>query len=137
MTDTDDSILDLSDLVPERKQVRFVEDGPLWDMATPDDLTILERAQLWALHGRMDRLNRKEHLSRAESNKLRDMMNEAARIVIPSMPPDEFRRLTDFKKEAVVLGFMSAFGRTLRRLAEVTGGDEMVQALANAQASRT
>lgn len=124
-----DNILDLTDLAPDRQQVRFVKDGPLWDMLDPTEMSLNTRAELWGLHRKMEKLNEKPRLSRSERDALSQAIDTAARIVLPDMPEDEIRKLSDFHKEAAVLGFMTVFGATINRLAEATGGSEMVTAL--------
>jgi hypothetical protein len=123
-------ILDLSDLAPKRQQVRFEENGPLYDMASPVEMTINQRAELWALHRRMEKLTEKNVLKVNEVQEMKQAVDKAARIVLPEVDNDVIEGLPDFQKEAVVLGFINAFGNTIKRLAEETGGEEMAQALA-------
>jgi len=126
----DEDVLDLSDIIPDRKQVRFETDGPLYDMVLPDELSIVERARLMQLHRLLEKLNNRPNLSRAEAEKMTRAMNEAARLVLKDISDEDFRRISDFKKEAVVLGFMSAFGNAMMKLAEATGGPDLAMALA-------
>lgn len=126
----DEDVLDLSDIIPERKQVRYTKDGPLYDMVLPNELSIVERAKLMALHRLMEKLNARPHLSRAEADKLMKAMNEAARLVLKDISDEDFGKIDDFMKEATVLAFMSAFGRAMMALAEATGGPDLAAALA-------
>lgn len=124
-----DNILDLTDLRPERQQVRFEKDGPLYDMLDPTEMSLRDRAELFGLHRKMEKLNEKSNLTSNERQALAQAIDEAARMVLPTMPADELKALPDIYKEAVVLGFMTAFGNTINKLAAVTGGQEMTEAL--------
>lgn len=123
-------VLDLSDLAPKRQQVRFEKDGPLYDMASPVEMTINQRADLWALQSRMEKLTEKNVLKSNEVQEMKQSVDKAAHIVLPDVDDDVIEKLPDFQKEAVVLGFINAFGNTIKRLAEETGGEEMAKALA-------
>lgn len=124
-----DQILDLSELAPQRQQVRFEADGPLHELATPNDLTLAQRAQLFQLHSQMDRLNSKPKLTQDQAKQLSQCMKKATMLVMPDVPEEDIDQLSDLKREAVVLSFMSAFGDTISRLAKAAGGETMEAAL--------
>lgn len=131
-----DHILDLSQLAPERQQVRFVQDGPLYEIATPAELTLAQRAELFGLNAKIERLNSRQKLNHDQAIQLRNAIRRAAEIILIDVPDEIVDGLSDFKLEAVVLSFMIAFGDTISKLAKATGG-EVVEAALRRQISES
>jgi hypothetical protein len=126
---SDNNVLDLSSLVPERKCVRFKKDGPEYEMVLPSELSLEQRSVLFAIQRKMTKLNRKGmdrgDLSKEELRQLTILNDKAARLILVDVPEEEFNELNDFLKEAVVLDFLISFGRAIRQTAKMVGGEDL------------
>lgn len=129
----DSNVLDLSVLSPDRKQVVFVRDGTTYEMILPSELTLEQRAILFAIQRKMARLNEQSiergDLSESQMKQLTELNNKAARMILIDMPDGDFIDLSDFHKEAVVLDFLISYGKIIRQTAMVVGGEEIAKGL--------
>lgn len=135
MTERDDQLLDLSDLAPERQQVRLEKDGPLYDMRSPSEMGFDQRAKMIQLVERVDRLQgggKKQ--AEKQIAELEKTLREVARLALPDAPAPAIRKLHPHQLDVLTARFLIAFGDMISQVAKAMGS-ERVAAMVESQTS--
>lgn len=123
---SDGPILDLSTLAPERQTVRIKSskhpEGKLYELATPNDLSLEDQQFLYARAGVLDSLMGKRKLSRNQRDELRMVLDKGAAIVLLDAPTEILDELSDLHKQSVILVFLTAFADSLEQTVKAATG---------------
>jgi len=109
--ETEQDILELSALAPERKQVplKWAEnpDGVMVELALPSDFGTADHAQLERDRIKFQQLRVRDNLSPAEVNTLDDLLNRLARRLIIGGPDEAVAALPPSVKQEVADRFFA------------------------------
>ena len=95
-------LLDIATLA-DRPKIRI--DGTLYEIVSPDELSIIDCHRLAALGRRLDALMAAAELSTADEAELGQVIGALAGRIMIGVPDEVARRLTDGQRLAVIEGF--------------------------------
>lgn len=93
------SILDLDKLV-ERPQIAI--DGQLYELAAPDELSVIERHRVTSKCRRFERLMEQENLDEVEEIELAASLQDACGIILKHVPEEIRGQLSDNQRLQVL-----------------------------------
>lgn len=123
MTDTpEDTMLDLSDLAPERKPVKL-PDGTVVDMVNPSELSFYDRAQVLAKTQKVmnltETVNKKP--TKARAVELEGALRDLAAVVLPDAPKEVIASLSPVSLDLVSGAFLGLYGDMMKVMSERIG----------------
>lgn len=122
MTDTNDNMLDLSELAPERKPVKL-PDGNVVEMLNPSELSFYDRAQLMRLTqkvvGLTEEVNAKP--TKAKADALGTALRDLAEAVLPDAPKETIASLSPVNLDMVSGAFLALYGDMMNVMAQRIG----------------
>lgn len=120
-------VLEIDALAPERETVsirsRAYPDGKLYEMATPDDLSLHQQAWFFRRGQTIAALLEGEaELSREEQEQLNEVLDRATAMILPDLPRKIISELSAFARQKLALAFMAAFAEQVTPMMEQMQG---------------
>lgn len=122
-----DHILDLAALAPEREEVRLVEGGNTYEMVSPEEIGIGDRAKLMKIFERIHRFSEKKKPTEADKKKMEKDMREMVRMVVPAAPAAEIKKLKYHQLDVFTARFLVAFGSMISQVAKAIGSETVME----------
>lgn len=119
-------ILDLSDLAPEREQVRL-PNGEITGMLGATEITLEQRARVGVLHNKIDKVAEAANPTKNQIAQLESALRDLARIALPETADDVIDAFTPHQLDLVTGRFLMAFGETTAATAKAIGGEKLMQ----------
>lgn len=128
-----DQILDLGALAPEREEVRLVKDGPTYEMLSPEEIGIQDRAKMMKIFERIQKLSEKKKPSPADTKKMEKDMRELMRMTVPKAPAAQIAKLKYHQLDVFTGRFLVAFGNMISQVAKAIGSETVMELIEGSQ----
>lgn len=132
-----DHILDLGELAPEREEVRLVKGGPTYEMLSPEEIGLQERAKLMKIFERVHKHSEKKRPTKADKSKMEKDMRELMRMVVPKAPPAVIAKLKYHQLDVFTARFLVAFGSMISQVARAIGSETVMELVGSQQTSES
>lgn len=130
-----DQILDLAELAPDREQVRLVKGGALYEILSPQEIGIQDRAKMMKIFERVHKLSEKDKPSKADTKKLEQDMRALMRMAIPDAPAATISKLKYHQLDVFTGRFLVAFGNMISQVAKAIGSETVMELVESQQTS--
>lgn len=118
-----DDVLDLTDLAPERMQIRLDHDGPIYTLASPDEFGIREKARLAELQEKVARLQNGKMRSQ-DIDRITDIFEKVTKLVLRDCSDEDFKSLSESDQEKIAMVFTGSWVDYQQKLIEQAGGEK-------------